>query len=322
MESDVASHTDNEQAKDALRQGLARGDTALAGIAPILSHLLASPGETLVSEDVVARMRGMLRSLASDVLTIEAQASQQSARLDPGRTDALVSTLAKNSVLMSHCYAVAMEGQLTERFEQSGDIDQVLTPLLQELIASPDQGTSELAMQTMSAQARFVQAQRRMHLPLAELPAELFHTLLQLWEALPSDTEVSEQQRVGAVLRESFDEGRSRLGLLTRLTGSLGPAVRATLDLEHAGFALFATGLGRATKQARELTILACERRQASRLVLVLRGAGLKPDEVRRQFMLIHGESRMPSGVDLVSSEDALSMLTGTKSHVRSSEAR
>ena len=56
------------RAGDALRQELARGDMALAGVAPVLSHLLSSPGQALVSEDVLARMRGMLGDLARQLL--------------------------------------------------------------------------------------------------------------------------------------------------------------------------------------------------------------------------------------------------------------
>ena len=66
-------------------------------------------------------------------------------------------------------------------------IDPVLTGLVQELIASQDSGVSALAMQALAAQSRFVQSQRRMELPLGELPGDLFHKALLLMQHLLDD---------------------------------------------------------------------------------------------------------------------------------------
>ena len=314
MDSVVTTLDQTEQAESLLRQELALGDTALAGVAPVLSHLLATTGQALVSEDLVARMRGMLSNLANAILVAEAAAA--SSNNDPAANSGeLASELASSSVLVSHCYAVAMESQLTEEIEQRCGVDQVLTPLLQELIASNDESVAELAMAAMSAQARFVQAQRRMSLPLTELPAELFHEAISCWRNTKGNTgDAQALDRVITLLRSGYDEGNSRLGLLTRLAGAMGNGLRATLDLEHAGFALFVTGLARASKQPRELAILSCHERQATRLALALRAAGLKPEEVRKQFLLIQSELALPEGADSVSQQVAADLLTGTHS--------
>nr|WP_298896508.1 hypothetical protein [uncultured Altererythrobacter sp.] len=309
------TQADESQAAVAeLRHELARGDVALAGVAPVLSHLLASSGQALVSEDLVARMRGMLGNLAIQILRTEAEVSGGSRQLEPTVTDELASKLASSGILVSHCYAIAMESQLAEQLEQTHGIDQVLTPLLQELIASPDENMAELAMGAMTAQARFVQAQRRMNLPLAELPAELFHDVIAHWSAMVGDRESQQQERVFQVLRGGYDESSSRLGLLTRVMGSLGHGLRAAIDLEHAGFALFASGLARASRQPRELAVLSCHERQATRLALALRAAGLKPEEMRKQFLLIQSDLAMPSGADVISQEGALSLIAGAPS--------
>jgi len=167
-------------------------------------------------------------------------------------------------------------------------------------------------MGAMTAQARFVQAQRRMNLPLAELPAELFHDVLAQWSAMGGDRESQRQERVFQLLRGGYDESSSRLGMLTRLMGSLGHGLRAAIDLEHAGFALFASGLARASRQPRELAVLSCHERQATRLALALRAAGLKPEEMRKQFLLIQSDLAMPRGADVISQERALSLIAGT----------
>lgn len=301
------------RAGDALRQELARGDMALAGVAPVLSHLLSSPGQALVSEDVLARMRGMLGDLARQLLVAYAEAAGNASPPTTEARAALASVLATSGILVSHCYALAMESQLSERLEQGGAIDQVLTPLLQELIASPEEAVAELAMATMSAQARFVQAQRRMDLPLGELPAELFLEVLALarqTDGVSAEDKVRADQR----LRVHYDESTGRLGLLTRLVGGLAGGIRAALDLDHAGVALFATALARATRQPRELAILSCHERQLVRLALGLRSAGLKPADVARQFVLIHGDMPVPEGLAEIAPEEALALLQGASS--------
>ncbi|MFZ9395920.1 MAG: hypothetical protein ACO25F_07670 [Erythrobacter sp.] len=301
------------RAGDALRQELARGDVALAGVAPVLSHLLASPGQALVSEDVLARMRGMLGDLARQLLAAQAEAGGSGASPAPDAQAALASVFATSGILVSHCYALAMESQLSERLEQGGAIDQVLTPLLQELIASPDEAVAELAMATMSAQARFVQAQRRMDLPLGELPAELFLEVLALarrGKGAAAEANVRAEQR----LRAQYDESTGRLGLLTRLVGGLAGGIRAALDLDHAGVALFATALGRVSRQPRELAILSCHERQFVRFALALRGSGLGREDVARQFVLVHGDLPVPEGIATISPEEALALLQGTTS--------
>lgn len=303
---------EDTRASDALRQELARGDHALAGVAPVLSHLLASTGQAFVSEDVLARMRGMLADLARQVLGAQAAAAGS---VTPPPADAvaeLAGRFAASSILVSHCYATAMECQLGERLERSAAIDQVLTPLLQELIASADEHVADLAMTTMSAQARFVQAQRRMALPLTELPAELFLETLSIAQAAASDDSAESATQAVQQLREGFDESQARLGLLIRLVGTMAGGVRAALDLEHAGLALFATALARLSQQPRELAILSCHERQQVRLALALKAAGLKTADIARQFALIHRDFSLPGGLDEISPEQAAALLKGT----------
>ena len=47
-----------------LLEELARGRQALSGIEPILGHLLSTPDHSLFSDEILARLRGMLNDLA------------------------------------------------------------------------------------------------------------------------------------------------------------------------------------------------------------------------------------------------------------------
>ena len=290
------NQTANAHVENVLRKELARDDKALSGVAPVLSHLLASSGFSLVSEAVVARLRGMLSDISRQILRAVSHASAATAP-DEAAIDALADHLAADSAILSHLYATSMEWRFTERFETRHAIDPVLGPLLQELIGSEDARTAELAMNAMTAQSRFVQTQRRMELPLNELPAEHFLLLMRRSAAyLAEHTQVGSTAPLQA-LKRHYDESATRVGLFVRLVTSMGSGARAALELEHAGFALFATALGVLAKQPRELAVLGCHERQGARLALGLRAAGLDDRGIAQQFALVEPAERLPQGI-------------------------
>lgn len=311
MSEGVLNTAEDRQVEALMRSELALGDQALAGVAPVLGHLLTSAGHSLVSEDVVARMRGMLGDLAGQLLQAEADALGKHGGEDAldDRADKLVARLAENGIVLGYCYSVAVEALQTEELEQRAGIDQVLPPLMQELIASDDEATAELAMASMAAQARFVQTQRRMSLSLTEVPAELFHELVKLWSAFARDIDPATRSQVEALLRANHDESSSRYGLFTRLVSKLNASAVAALSVEHSGLALFATALASLARQPRELAVLSCHPRQQARLALTLRAAGLKPDEIAQQLLVVQPESGLPDGFAEISRDQARAML-------------
>ena len=288
----AASHVEH-----ALRVELAQGDKVLSGVTPVLTHLLASNGSSLVNEAVVARVRGMLGDLSRQIL-MAANVGGSLAQPDHTEQDQLADYLASDSAVLSHLYATAMEWQFTERLERKQSIDPVLGPLLQELIGSDDARTAEMAMNTMAAQSRFVQCLRRMEMPLSELPAEHFLHILRRSVAFVSEHTKGGSGEGVQALKRTYDESATRVGLLGRLVAGMGNAARAALDLEHAGFALFSTALGMLTRQPRELAVLACHERQGARLALSLRAAGLEELEIIRQFALLEPGKALPNGID------------------------
>lgn len=291
-----------------LRDELTRGDLALSGVAPVLTHMLSGSGGSLVSEALVARLRGILSHIAHQLL---ASRDTEYAASD---ADRFTDFLASDGAVLSHCYAMAMEGYLTERLEAKAALDPVLTPLLQELIASTNAEVAELAMTTLAAQSRFVQSSKRMEMPLRELPADMFHHLLQLWiHAQNSHGDTSGEAGLKdslAALRSDYDEGATRAGLLARLVSAMRGGARAALSLEHAGLALFTTALNVLTKQPRELAVLSCHPRQSARLALSLRAAGLIEDEIEQQFTILHPEKKLPRGFDDLLPDRAQTMIS------------
>ena len=290
---------------NALGAELARGDQALAGVAPVLVHLLAQPGQALVSDQTVAQLRGMTDNLAAQLLENLAVSPAEKADVQ----HALCNRLSGNTQLLSHCYALSVEAQVGQRLQRDLHIDQVLSPLLQELIASDDEELAELAMMAMAAQARFVQAQTRMTLPVEELPAELFRQALKASHETLTEHGVETAKAADSQLKDRFDEGKGRIALFTRVVTALRGAAGAALNLEHGGLALFATALASLTQQPRELAVLGCTERQHARLAFGLRAASLSAEHVERALAIVHPQIDLPASFANLSSQAAKAML-------------
>lgn len=299
-----------------LREDLAHGDIVLGTIGPILGHLLAQHDNSLFCDEIVARVRGMVAHVAHQALAAPIAERPDRREPDPALVTQLAAQLSGNVHFLVHCHALALEYQLARRVEQRSGIDPVLSPLMQALIASDDQATAATAMGLLAAQARFMQRQRRMEVPLNELPADLFHFALTTWRTMhgdhldlgSTDADAAAEQR----LRASYDEGNSRLGLLTRVIASLGAGIGASLSVSHAGIALFLSGVSAAARQERDLTVLATNDSQFARLALCLRAAGLKSKEVEEQFLCLHPDVSLPEGFEYLRADRAAALLAAS----------
>jgi hypothetical protein len=312
MDSATMTQPDLQSVETLLRDELARGDAMLSTAAPILRHFLVNEDHALFSDEIVALVRGMITDVARQLLHAQAEAARLADRTAflAEREGALAERLASESALLSHVHALALEGQLTLRLQALGNLDPVLTPLLQELVAAEDDVVSGIAMAALAAQARFIQHHRRMSLPLGELPAELLHKALLLFRSQAADSE--DAAAAERALRQSHDESRGRLGLVSRLVMRMGQRAPEALDIGHAGLAIFATALSMAAGQERERTVLFFSDRQYARLALTLCAAGLEPAAVEEQFVHLHPDVALPEGFEMLSGERAARLLAAS----------
>ncbi|AWW74845.1 hypothetical protein CD351_10460 [Erythrobacter sp. KY5] len=290
-----------------LKDELEREDRALRSVAPVISHMLDTGGGSLVSDAVVARLRGMLGDIARQLLEAGAPATASDVAIDQ-----LVEDISDDSALIDHLYALALEGHLADRLEERFGIDPVLSPLVQELIASDHPATAELAMSAMAAQSRFSLGQRRMELPIGELPADLFSAVLERFCEAAQDREPAPLDRAIEQLRANYDEAGTRIGLLARLTAGMRGGAIAGLNLEHAGLALFTSSLAALTSQSRDRAIFSCHDRQSARLAISLRAAGLDAEDIEAQFGLLDQSQSPPDGLGSMPPEVALDMLNAS----------
>jgi hypothetical protein len=301
-----------ESVERVLRDELAHADATLATTRPILRHLLANDDHALFSDEMIARVRGMLLDVAEQLLLAEAGSAdaRDRAAYVAERRDALAQALFEDAAFLSHAHALALEAQMAERLQARSGIDAVLSPLVQELAAARDEATAGLAIAVLAAEARFLQYCRRMELPVGELPADLFHKALLLLRS-HGESEASEQAE--RELRDSYEEGAGRLGLIARLVMGMDRSAVRALAIDHAGLAIFATALAMASGQERDLAVLSFADRQYARLALALRAAGLKPQAVEEQFLFLHPEVALPEGFEMLRADRAAAMLAASQ---------
>lgn len=312
MIEEIQSTVPLEAVEQVMVERLRNGDAVLASTRPILRHLLANRDQSLFSDEVIARVRGMIGHVARQLLFACGQADDTA---DPAlfaarEQDGLAALLFDDVAFLAHAHALTLEAQLAEAVQRRSSIDSVLSPLLQELTASGEEQTAAAAMRVIAAQARFMQGQRRMELPLAELPGELFHKALLLLRSYACDADSA--TRAEAELRSRFDESQGRIVQLTRLVMALGRKANRTLALDHAGLAIFATGLAMASGQDRNLAILSFGENQLARLALSLRAAGLGQDAVEAQFITLHPDAQLPDGFGRMTPDRAAAILGET----------
>lgn len=291
-----------------LRDELARGDAAIADARPVLRYLLAHEEHPLFSDATVARVRGMMLDLASQLLHAQAEAGdvRDRAVYVGERQDALAAELIEDGSFLAHAQALAFEADLAERLQARSGIDAVLPPLVQELAARDDETTAALAMALLAAQARFMQHCRRMELPLRELPGDLFHAALMVLRARGGAGAEAAERR----LRESYDEGASRLGLIAHVVTGMGERSEDALAIDRAGVAIFASALAMAAGQTRNGLVLSFAEGQFARLLLALRAAGLEQRATERQLLVLHPSRRLPEVFGRISAERAIALLS------------
>ncbi|MFN9634573.1 MAG: hypothetical protein ACK554_14235, partial [Erythrobacteraceae bacterium] len=72
MGEDTMDLADGAMVEAILREELARESRALGSVVPVLRHLLASDGQRMVSDAILARVRGMLSDLAAQLIAAAA----------------------------------------------------------------------------------------------------------------------------------------------------------------------------------------------------------------------------------------------------------
>ena len=283
-----------------MAEDIAAARGAIANVVPILRHLLRSDDNSIFSDEIIARVRGMFLDVARQLVVALAEAAGHA---EPEgwaheAADELAHLLADNSAFLEHFHTLALEWQWTSRLERSRGLDPVLPPLLQSRMADTDAEVSAGAMGLLAAQARFCQNQRRMQLPLEELPGDLVHMALMTLRGHVGVDASSESYAVVAErsVRARIDETRSRLARMSSLLDSMGGEAGAALDLDKAGFAMFLTAFARGSGLSREAAIMATVDSQLPRLMLALRACGLSSTAVVATAQALHPDAVLPGG--------------------------
>jgi len=302
---------DRDSMEQELGDALARADKAAESIVPILRHVLSNEDNSLFGDEIIARIKGMARHLAVQLL--DRRQGSGDGRVAAEHTNECVAhlcdLLVENEALVAHLHALALETQLSERLHARFGTDAVLTPLLQAQIASSDPDLASLAMRFLAAQARHSQSQRRMKLPLLELPGDHLHHALLSLRSLEFGGDPEACERAAQAVRRDYREASTRLGLASLLLARMGPGAVDALSINHAGVVLFATALAMGAGMDRDAAILATHETQAARFALALRSAGTKVSSVREQCLALHPDLDFPEQFETIGPDRAAALL-------------
>lgn len=289
----------------ALRRDLVRGDAAAASALPVLRYLVAADQHAAFSEEILARVRGILANIAGQLLDALIGSADRRAHA-PEEIAVLTRAFLDEPVLLAHVHAVSLEWQLTERLQERIGLDPVAAPLVQDRAIVGD----EAARGFLAAQARWCNAQRRMALPLAELPDAVLEAVLAILRTLVgAEPTLSERARaVETEARRDHAAASSRLAWAGRLAADLPP--EATLSIAQAGVALFLTALSLRSGEARDVAVMATQPGQQARLALSLLATQLPAALAEEQVAAIHSTADIPLGLSGIDAWRAASILS------------
>lgn len=312
----VSLGTDPDAIETLLRDDLIHADQVMVHMGPILRHLLQNDDNSIFSDEIIARVRGMLADLARQLVQAlgEAAGHDNSADWAQEAGAGLADLLAGNQALLNHLHMLAVEWQLTEKLQGRLGLDPVLTPLLQDLIASPDPDLAARGMNLLAAQARFGQQMRRMRLPLSELPGDLHHIALVTMRAYIAEdpSGLAAADTAEDALRRLRGVTASRLDLLDHVIGQLMSDVLRALSLQSAGVALFLSALSAGAAMSREMAVMCTTESQMARLALALAAAGADRTDLVSTFAAIHPQTSLPEELERLVPDVAAAMLASS----------
>jgi hypothetical protein len=296
-----------------LHDDLAHADQVMVHMGPILQHLLQNDDNSIFSDEIIARVRGMLSDVARQLVQAlgEAAGHDNSAAWSREAAPDLAVTLAGNQALLNHLHMLAVEWQLTEKLQGRLGVDPVLTPLLQDLIASSDPDLAARGMNLLASQARFGQFMRRMQLPLAELPGDLHHIALMTMQACVAGDPpgIAAAGEAEARLRQQRINGASRLDLLGNIMAQLAGDLSRALSPDAAGVAIFLSALAFGSGMSREMAVMCTTESQLARLAIALSASGVDRGGLVAAFMALHPDVALPEGIERLVPDRAAAML-------------
>ena len=95
---------------------------ALTAVVPVLRHLLGTEAQALVSDAILARVRGMILDLAAQLLAVQAghdPATRGLAAAAPSALDPLADALMADEALLAFCHVLAAEGLIAQRLQEA-----------------------------------------------------------------------------------------------------------------------------------------------------------------------------------------------------------
>ena len=290
-----------ESVERVLRDELVRGDAMIATARPILRHLLANDDHALFSDEMIARVRGMMTR------------RRRAAAVRPGRRrrSARPRRLCRRAA--GRAGAGAVRGHRVPRprpcADARGAADRAAAGAQRHrpgaLAAGPGAGRGEGRRHGRRWRWPCSPRRRASAAPAADGAAARRAARRPVPPGAAAAARAGRRgRRAGGrdaerQLRDDYDEGAGRLGLIDPAGHGHGPeGARARWRSTTPGWRSSSTALAMASGQERDLVVLSFAERQFARLALALRAAGLKQQAVEEQFLYLHPDVALPDGFD------------------------
>lgn len=304
--SNAPPPTDRTGLTDAeVRSDLAQADAKLRAVPGLVRQLLANDESLLVSEQVMANVRGMIADLAHQLIgAFLGEAAQR-----PSDLAAVRGALATQTRLVAHVHAMAVEWRLLHRMQIEAGIDPVRPPLVASLIAGDDARLAALARDVLTSQARFCRTQQRMGISLDDLPRDILRAAVAAAHEIVVEAHGA---TAGRHLSAARDDSGTRSGQLRQLIRGMGSDVADALSITEAGASLFLSALAMASGQERDLMVLSTDPTQMDRLALCLRAGGVGSSAASEQILALHPTATPPQAILQIESTTAATILAGS----------
>lgn len=275
---------------------LARFDIAAAirlrqAAPPGMERHMQATDPALISDEIVARIRGAAYAIAGELLQLVAAAGPEtvdepSSRAFASVVERLGEMLLGLNALREHLHALAIETKASERLADEAGIDAALSPLLAEQV---HRGEPPEASMLIAAQVRFLHESHRMALAFADLPGDLQAMALAALRMIASHAGPGADAAARQAERDlrKAAPAQNRLNLLEQLADRV-IAAGEPIDIARTGLALFLTQLARLGGERRDAVAMRLVPSQVTELAALLATAGLDEPAIAAQLDVLH----------------------------------
>ena len=206
----------------------------------------------------------------------------------------LANRIARDPVVAAYCHSLAFEWDRLVAFQRRTGTNPIVPPIVETPPLASD------ASRLKAVLGRFAQEQRRLSASIQEMPANVFNALCAIVDETQAEIACSGLRHAERATREAVLADALENGALAK----------ARFDPLQVGLSLLVSALSRGSGRPRVEGVIALDRTQLARLIVMARAAGADRRATAKLVTTLHGVFCDPRG--LPKRRDARSLLGGS----------